>query len=56
MPSGKQITLRGGRAQRGGVQNMVQFQCNVRDAYGIESAVAYSNFIGFRFACDPYDE
>lgn len=56
MNANKQIVLRGGRAQRGGEANMNIFQCNARDAYGIEAAVNYSNYIGFRFACDPTDE
>lgn len=53
MGSSKQIVLRGGRAQRGVAST---FQNCTRDAYGITSPVSYSNFIGFRFACDPIDE
>jgi len=53
MPSNKQIVVRGGRAQRG-VANT--FQNCTRDAYAITAAVSYSNYIGFRFACDPVDE
>lgn len=51
--SKNQITLRGGRAQRG-VANT--FQNCTRDALDVTNAVSYSNFIGFRFACDPDDE
>ncbi|MCR5018304.1 MAG: formylglycine-generating enzyme family protein [Bacteroidales bacterium] len=53
MNANKQIVLRGGRAQRG-VQSVFQ-NCS-RDAYAITSTVAYSNYIGFRFACDPESE
>ena len=53
MPAAKQIVLRGGRAQRG-VQS--SFQNCARDAYAITGTVSYSNYIGFRFACDPVDE
>lgn len=53
MPAAKQIVLRGGRAQRG-VQS--SFQNCARDAYAITAAVSYSNYIGFRFACDPVDD
>lgn len=49
----QQVVLRGGRAQRGVVST---FQNNSRDAYAITAPVAYSNYIGFRFACDPDDE
>ena len=47
------ITIRGGRAQRGVLNT---FQNCSRDAYNTENAVSYSNFVGFRFACDPTDE
>ena len=56
MNSTKSIVLRGGRAQRGGTQNMPLFQVNARDSYAVETAVAYNNYIGFRFACNPDDE
>ena len=48
-----QITIRGGRAQRG-VANT--FQNCARDALNVTASVSYSNYIGFRFACDPIDE
>ena len=48
-----QITIRGGRAQRG-VANT--FQNCARDALNVTASVSYSNYIGFRFACDPKDE
>ena len=48
-----QITIRGGRAQRG-VPNT--FQNCARDALTVTASVSYSNFIGFRFACNPTDE
>ncbi len=51
--SKNQITVRGGRAQRG-VANT--FQNCTRDALDILNPQAYSNYIGFRFACDPQDE
>lgn len=51
--SKNQIVIRGGRAQRG-VANT--FQNCTRDAYTVTDPVSYSNFIGFRFACDPVDE
>lgn len=47
------ITIRGGRAQRGVLNT---FQNCSRDAYNTENAVSYSNFVGFRFACNPTDE
>ena len=47
------ITIRGGRAQRGVLNT---FQNCSRDAYNAETAVSYSNYVGFRFACDPFDE
>ena len=47
------ITIRGGRAQRG-VRNTFQ-NCS-RDAYNVDTPVSYSNFVGFRFACNPTDE
>lgn len=47
------ITIRGGRAQRGKLNT---FQNCSRDAYNTENAVSYSNFVGFRFACNPTDE
>ncbi len=53
MNASKQIVLRGGRAQRGVAST---FQNNARDAIAITAPVAYSNYIGFRFACDPDDE
>ena len=53
MPSNKLLVIRGGRAQRG-VQSTFQ-NCS-RDAYAITGPVSYSNYIGFRFACDPIDE
>ena len=53
MPSNKLIVVRGGRAQRGVTST---FQCCSRDAYAITGTVTYSNYIGFRFACDPEDE
>lgn len=53
MPANKQIVLRGGRAQRGVVSS---FNNCTRDAYAITATVSYSNFIGFRFACDPDDD
>lgn len=53
MPSNKLIVIRGGRAQRGVTST---FQCCSRDAYAITGTVTYSNYIGFRFACDPEDE
>lgn len=53
MPANKAIVLRGGRAQRG-VANT--FQNCTRDSYAITAAINYSNYIGFRFACDPADE
>lgn len=53
MPSNKLLVIRGGRAQRG-VQSTFQ-NCS-RDAYAITGPVTYSNYIGFRFACDPDDE
>lgn len=53
MPANKAIVLRGGRAQRG-VANT--FQCCTRDSYSITAAVSFSNYIGFRYACDPTDE
>lgn len=53
MPSNKLLVIRGGRAQRG-VQSTFQ-NCS-RDAYKITEPVSYSNYIGFRFACDPDDE
>ena len=53
MPSNKLLVFRGGRAQRG-VQSTFQ-NCS-RDAYKITEPVSYSNYIGFRFACDPDDE
>jgi len=48
-----QITIRGGRAQRG-VANTFQ-NCS-RDALTVTAAQSYSNYIGFRFACNPTDE
>ena len=48
-----QVTIRGGRAQRG-VPNT--FQNCARDALNVTASVSYSNYIGFRFACDPTDE
>lgn len=53
MNANKQIVIRGGRAQRGIAS---AFQNNTRDAYAITAPVAYSNYIGFRFACNPDDE
>ena len=53
MNANKQIVVRGGRAQRGVVST---FQNNSRDAIAITAPVSYSNYIGFRFACDPDDE
>ena len=53
MPSSKNIVLRGGRAQRG-VKST--FQNCARSAYVITAPQSFSNYIGFRFACDPYDE
>ena len=53
MPSNKLLVIRGGRAQRG-LQSTFQ-NCS-RDAYNITGTVSYSNFIGFRFACDSEDE
>lgn len=53
MPSNKLLVIRGGRAQRG-LQSTFQ-NCS-RDAYNITGTVSYSNYIGFRFACDPEDE
>lgn len=53
VPSNKLLVIRGGRAQRG-LQSTFQ-NCS-RDAYAITGPVAYSNYIGFRFACDPVDE
>lgn len=47
------ITIRGGRAQRGVLNT---FQNCSRDAYNAETAVSYSNYVGFRFACYPFDE
>lgn len=53
MNANKQIVLRGGRAQRGVVSSF----CNcTRDAYTTTAPISYSNYIGFRFACDPDDE
>lgn len=49
----QQIVVRGGRAQRGVAST---FQNNARDALAITAPVAYSNYIGFRFACNPDDE
>ena len=48
-----QITVRGGRAQRGVLNT---FQCCSRDALTVTAAQSYSNYVGFRFACDPTDE
>ena len=48
-----QITVRGGRAQRG-VPNTFQ-NCS-RDALTVTVAQSYSNYVGFRFACNPTDE
>ena len=48
-----QITIRGGRAQRG-VANTFQ-NCS-RDALTVTAAQSFSNYIGFRFACNPTDE
>ena len=47
------ITIRGGRAQRG---LRSTFQNCSRDAYNVDVPVSYSNFVGFRFACNPTDE
>ena len=47
------ITIRGGRAQRG---LRSTFQNCSRDAYNVDEPVSYSNFVGFRFACNPTDE
>ena len=47
------ITIRGGRAQRG---LRSTFQNCSRDAYNVDAPVSYSNFVGFRFACNPTDE
>lgn len=48
-----QITIRGGRAQRGVLNT---FQNCSRDALTVTAAQSYSNYIGFRFACNPTDE
>jgi formylglycine-generating enzyme required for sulfatase activity len=48
-----QITVRGGRAQRGVLNT---FQCCSRDALTVTAAQSYSNYVGFRFACNPTDE
>lgn len=53
MSSNKNIVLRGGRAQRGVKSH---FQNCSRDAYVVTAPVTYSNFIGFRFACNPDEE
>ncbi|MBQ7195507.1 MAG: SUMF1/EgtB/PvdO family nonheme iron enzyme [Bacteroidales bacterium] len=53
MPSNKQIVIRGGRAQRG-VANT--FQVNTRASLAITAPQSWSNYVGFRFACDPFDE
>lgn len=53
MSANKNITVRGGRAQRGLASS---FQNCSRDAYTVTAPVTYSNYIGFRFACDPSDE
>ena len=53
-----QVTVRGGRAQRGAAN---QFQNCSRDAYKageptVTNGVEISRWVGFRFACDPTDE
>lgn len=53
-----QVCVRGGRAQRGAAN---VFQNCSRDAYKageptIASGVEVSRYVGFRFACDPFDE
>ena len=53
-----QVTVRGGRAQRGAAN---QFQNCSRDAYKaseptVSGGVDISRWVGFRFACDPKDE
>ena len=53
-----QVCVRGGRAQRGAAN---LFQNCSRDAYKAEepsiiNGVEVSRYVGFRFACDPFDE
>jgi hypothetical protein len=50
-----QVTVRGGRAQRGATQT---FQNCSRDAYKageatVSSGIEISRYVGFRFACYP---